>query len=177
MTKKTNFFIILLIASYINLSFANQAVADEVNNNLELTEFINENVIDESVNQKQDEILNNFEQSYILENDKINPSHFYNSAIIQALDKSTATKSILKINIGSQKKFGNILIKLHRCWQAPLSQTPESKALIEVLEEVRQNYSVKQERIFIGWMFASTPSISSLEHPIYDLTILECTND
>lgn len=166
----------IFFLNFFNLSITHQSKAIEIeSNDLNKNQIIN----DESMDLGDDKMVTNnkLEQSYILENDKINPSHFYNSAIIQALDKSTATKSILKINIGSQKKFGNIIIKLHRCWQAPLSQTPESKALIEVIEEVRQNYNVKQEKIFSGWMFASTPSISSLEHPIYDLTILECSND
>lgn len=115
--------------------------------------------------------------SYVLSNDKINPSHFYPKAVIQALDKSTANRSIITTNIGTIKKFGNIKIKVHKCWQAPLSQTPESKALIEVIEEVKHAYKISSNVIFSGWMFASTPSISSLEHPIYDLTLLECKND
>ena len=119
----------------------------------------------------------NSSDSYVLENNKINPSHFYKKALIQALDKSTASRSIIKIDVGAEKKFGNIKIKIHKCWQAPLSQTPESKALIEVIEEVKHAYKVISNKIFSGWMFASTPSISSLEHPIYDLTLLQCQND
>ena len=73
-------------------------------------------------------------------------------------------------------KFGNIIIKLHKCWQAPLSQIPESKALIEVNEKNNNSYSKEAKNIFLGWMFASSPSISSLQHPIYDITILKCIN-
>jgi len=116
------------------------------------------------------------QQSYTLDSSKINPSNFYKSAVIQALDKSTARKKIIKINVGSEKKFDNILIKIHKCWQAPLQQTPESKALIEVIEEIKYSYEVQKSNLFFGWMLASAPSISGLEHPIYDLTLLECSN-
>tara|TARA_Y100000389_G_C17470886_1_gene530638 strand:- start:3702 stop:4043 length:342 start_codon:yes stop_codon:yes gene_type:complete len=108
--------------------------------------------------------------------DKIDPTHFYNSTLLQLLDKSTATTKVVELSIDNEIKFGNIMIKLHKCWQAPLSQIPESKALIEVNEKNNNSYSKEVKNIFLGWMFASSPSISSLQHPIYDITILKCIN-
>jgi hypothetical protein len=114
--------------------------------------------------------------SYIIEEDKIDPTHFYNATLIQALDKSTATTQIIELSTDREVKFGNISIKLHKCWQAPLSQIPESKALIEVIENNKNDLDSNLNNIFYGWMFASSPSLSSLQHPIYDLTILKCIN-
>ncbi len=115
-------------------------------------------------------------QSYTININKINPSNFYKEAVIQALDKSTAKKTILNIKVDQEEKFDNIAIKVHRCWQAPLQQTPESKALIEVIEKIKYSYEVQENNLFFGWIFASSPSVSGLEHPIYDLTLLNCKN-
>ncbi len=114
----------------------------------------------ESVSEQIEEIKSN------------NFSHFYNTAVIQGLNKTTAKTSILEMRVGDLIKFGQIQIIAHNCWQAPLDQKPESKILVEVLE----NKDGKNKRIFYGWMFASSPSISGLEHPIYDLTALSCKN-
>ena len=116
------------------------------------------------------------QDSYMVDYDKIDPTHFYNSTLLQLLDKSTATKKVVDLSIDNEIKFGNIMLKLHKCWQAPLSKIPESKALIEVNEKNNNSYSKEVKNIFLGWMFASSPSISSLQHPIYDITILKCIN-
>lgn len=95
------------------------------------------------------------------------------TATIQALNKITAKTSLLEINIGDTISFGSISIVAHKCWKAPLDQKPESKILLEVTE----NKEDLESRIFYGWIFASSPSISGLEHPIYDLTALDCTTN
>ena len=92
------------------------------------------------------------------------------TATIQALNKITAKTSLLNIKIGDKVDFGQISIIAHKCWKAPLDQKPESKLLLEVIE----NNEDLEKRIFYGWIFASSPSISGLEHPIYDLTALDC---
>ena len=102
---------------------------------------------------------------------KADPSRFYNAAIIQGLNKTTAKTSTLEMRIGDKIHFGQISIIAHKCWQAPLDQKPESKILLEVLESKNNE---PEKRIFYGWMFASSPSISGLEHPIYDLTAIGC---
>jgi hypothetical protein len=104
--------------------------------------------------------------------DKIDPSRFYNIAVVQGLNKTTAKTSTLEIRIGEKTKFGQISIIAHKCWQASLDQKPESKILLEVFEKKEGI----ETRIFYGWMFASSPSISGLEHPIYDLTAVGCKN-
>lgn len=92
-------------------------------------------------------------------------------ATIQALNKITAKTSLLTVKIGDTINFGQISILAHKCWKAPLDEKPESKLLLEVIE----NKENLETRIFYGWIFASSPSISGLEHPIYDLTALDCT--
>ncbi len=98
-------------------------------------------------------------------------SYFYKTAVVQGLNKTTAKTSILEIKIGQRIQFGKIAIIAHKCWQAPLDQKPESKILLEVLDVKSPE---EEKRIFYGWMFASSPSISGLEHPIYDIIALNC---
>ncbi len=108
--------------------------------------------------------------------ENIDPSRFSNIAVIQGLNKTTAKTSILEIKIGEKISFGTLKIIVHKCWQAPLDQKPDSKMLLEVFETKNEENQAKESRIFYGWMFASSPSISGLENPIYDLTAISCKN-
>jgi len=105
--------------------------------------------------------------------DKADPSRFYNTAVIQGMNKTTAKSSLMEMRIEEKINFGQISIIAHKCWQSSLDQKPESKILLEVFEN---KAGENPKRIFYGWMFASSPSISGLEHPIYDLTALSCKN-
>ncbi|OFW81123.1 MAG: hypothetical protein A2887_06225 [Alphaproteobacteria bacterium RIFCSPLOWO2_01_FULL_40_26] len=108
--------------------------------------------------------------------DKIDPSRFTNMVTIQGLNKTTAKISILTMKIGEKISFGTLRIIAHKCWQAPLDQKPENKILIEVFEAKEEDGKDKEDRIFYGWIFASSPSVSGIEHPIYDLTAISCKN-
>lgn len=109
--------------------------------------------------------------------DKINSSNFHQKAVIQALNKITAKTSKLETKIGDALHFGKLTIFAHKCWQAPLDQMPESKILLEIFDTSTQEDFSNENRIFYGWMLASSPSISDLEHPIYDITAIGCKTD
>jgi hypothetical protein len=113
-------------------------------------------------------IQNSPPESELVEQDDL--SRFLNVAVIQALNKTTAKTSLLEIRIGEKIAFGQIVIVAHKCWESAAYQKPESKILLEVFEN-KENQDI---RIFYGWMFASSPSISGIEHPIYDLTAIGC---
>ncbi len=105
--------------------------------------------------------------------DKIDQSNFSVTAVLQGLNKVTAKTSELRIKVGSQIEFGKLVIKAKKCWRSPPDQRPENKILLEVLETDANGI---KKVIFYGWMFSSSPSISGLEHPIYDITAIECKN-
>lgn len=105
--------------------------------------------------------------------DKVDSSRFYNKAVLQILNKTTAKSSIIEVGVGDKAEMGQISIKVDKCWQAPLDQKPDSRILLEVFETKADGAT---KRIFFGWMISSSPSISSLEHPIYDVTALSCKN-
>jgi hypothetical protein len=104
--------------------------------------------------------------------DEIDQSNFLDLAILQNLNKITTKINNLEIKVGEEVKSGRLYIKIHKCWKAPLYEKPENKILLEVF----QNNNDKKERIFYGWMFSSSPSLSGLEHPIYDITAIECVD-
>ncbi len=110
--------------------------------------------------------------------DKTDPSRFSTVAIIQGLNKITAKTSLLEIKIGNTIRFGKLTITAHKCWQSSLDQKPESKILLEIFDDnsIEKNGEKGKNRIFYGWMFSSSPSVSALEHPIYDITAVGCKN-
>ena len=94
-------------------------------------------------------------------------------ARVQSLDKVTARTSTFDIAVGETKAFGNLRITLRSCKENPPMETPESAAFFEVVE-IKQDSNA--EPVFTGWMFSSSPALSAIEHPIYDLWVLSCAS-
>lgn len=94
-----------------------------------------------------------------------------NTVILRGLNKVTARISTLEIPLGTASRFGNLDIIPKRCWKAPPESRPENAALIEIWET---KPSESPQKIFSGWMFSSSPAISTLAHPVYDVTVMEC---
>ena len=94
-------------------------------------------------------------------------------AVLQALDKITARVSTIEAPIDSTVQFGTLQITAHRCDKRPPEETPESAAFLEIVE-VRPDEEPAER--FTGWMFASSPALSALEHPVYDLWVIDCKN-
>ncbi len=104
------------------------------------------------------------------------PTRFSSYAQIQVLNKTTAKSSNLEVKVGNKIRFSSLDIAVRKCWQAPLDQRPESKILIDVAEinVDKDSGKEKENRIFYGWIFASSPSLSGVEHPIYDIVAISC---
>ena len=94
--------------------------------------------------------------------------------VLQGLDKITGRVSTIKVPVGGSVTFGALQITARACDKHPPEETPESAAFLEVIESKPDEPPVKR---FSGWMFASSPALSGLEHPIYDLVVLDCVND
>ena len=92
-------------------------------------------------------------------------------AVLEALDKITGRVFKLEAAIGSEVEFGRLRINPYKCYKSPPEQPPESIAFLEI-REARPNQEIRQ--VFSGWMFASSPGLSTLEHPIYDIVVLDC---
>jgi hypothetical protein len=95
----------------------------------------------------------------------------FDRVILQGLNKVTARAQTLEAPIGSVVRFGTIEIVAHKCWKSAPEERPENAALLEI-SEIKQGEAPQQ--IFLGWMFSSSPGLSALEHPFYDVTVVGC---
>ncbi len=92
-------------------------------------------------------------------------------AVLQGLDKITARVSAIEIDVGATARFGSLLITLRACREAPPIDPPEAAAFLEI-KEVKPGE--QPALVFSGWMFASSPALSALENPIYDVWVTGC---
>ena len=93
---------------------------------------------------------------------------------LTALDKITAKTSSFKLAIGDKKFFGPLEIKVLKCQLSEGNVGSDAVAYIQV-----KDLSAKDnDRVFLfnGWTFASSPTLQSIDHPIYDLWITGCEN-
>lgn len=96
-------------------------------------------------------------------------------AKLQSIDKVTARTLTFDVKTGSTIKFGSLYIKLLACRRAPDIEEPESAAFMQVWEVSDEGTErEKANWVFSGWMFASSPGLSAMDHPIYDVWVLEC---
>ena len=98
-----------------------------------------------------------------------------NKARLQALDKITARISTVEAPVGAVRFYGTLEITINRCAFHPPEEPPENAAFITVRDRGYDGLAPKQ--VFSGWIFSSSPAISALEHPVYDLTLLACFAD
>ena len=95
-------------------------------------------------------------------------------ALLQGLDKITARVSKFEAPVGAPVRFGTLSIRVRDCEKNTPEETPESAAFLEI-DELRPGEV--NLRVFSGWMFASSPALSALEHPVYDVNVLDCTTE
>lgn len=93
---------------------------------------------------------------------------------LQSLDKVTARTMTFEARVGSTIKFGPLYIKIQACREAPPIEKPESASFLQIWEVTPQN---EAQWIFSGWMFASSPALSSMNHPIYDVWVIDCLGE
>ena len=93
-------------------------------------------------------------------------------AVLQALDKVVARTSRLEAPLDLPVRFGTLRIVVRACHAAPPEEPPENAAFLEIDEVYRDERAV---RLYTGWMFSSTPGLAALEHPVYDIWVLACT--
>ena len=94
-----------------------------------------------------------------------------NILVLEGLDKTTGRVLQLEAGMGTTITWGPLRIRPSRCIKAPPEQLPENSAFLEVWDISQPS---KTRPLFRGWMFSSSPSVSSLEHPIYDIIVLDC---
>ena len=93
------------------------------------------------------------------------------TAHFSGLDKITGRIINFPVDIGETVQFGALQLTTRACYTRPPTETANTDAFVEV-DEVTLQGEVK--RIFTGWMFASSPGLHAVEHPIYDLWLTDC---
>ena len=121
---------------------------EEQDTNLENTN----NIIEENKNQSNDRIYIN----------------------IKALDKITAKTSTFRLAIGEKKFFASLEIKALKCQLSENNEFTDTVAYLQVKD--LSNKDNNQVFLFNGWTFASSPTLQSIDHPIYDLWVTSCEN-
>jgi hypothetical protein len=97
----------------------------------------------------------------------------YNVAVLQALDKVTARVSTFDAPVNATIRFGTLEIIARTCDKRPPEETPESTAFLDIWD-ARPGEPVVS--VYRGWMFASSPALAAMEHPVYDVWVLDCKN-
>ena len=97
----------------------------------------------------------------------------FEGAQFNALDKITARIKKLEIYLNEEQVLGSLTIILKSCQNRPPDFLPESAAYVEIYDNLNQT-SNDNNLIFSGWMFSSSPAISALEHPVYDISLISC---
>jgi hypothetical protein len=114
--------------------------------------------------------------------------------MLRWLDKITGNYKDKEIRVGETLTLGRLKVTVRACYQAPPSETPESAAFLEIHATTvaakggKEDTAAETERmhrgpqaigpdglLFSGWMFASSPGLSALEHPTYDVWVISCS--
>jgi hypothetical protein len=103
------------------------------------------------------------------------PTIEHGIAVLQGLDKVTARIDVLEVPLNREVRFGSLAIRARACYETPPTEPPESAAFLEIdTIGADSDAGEMRETTFTGWMFASTPGISALEHPVYDVWVIDC---
>lgn len=92
-------------------------------------------------------------------------------AELQALDKVTARVSTLRVPVNRPERFGTLTITVLSCSARPPDEVPDSAAWMEITDS---RAPANGAAVFRGWMFANAPGVNMLQHPVYDIRVMEC---
>ena len=91
---------------------------------------------------------------------------------IKILDKVSSKSNLLKLTIGEEKKYKNLLIKSLKCKNSEFDDNPEITAYIQVQDLTNKDND--EVFIFNGWTFSSSPTINPFDHPVYNIWLIKC---
>lgn len=91
--------------------------------------------------------------------------------MLRGLDKITGRAFDIAAPLNVPVKFATLTITARYCYSTPQSETPETAAFVQI-DDARQDKPAK--RIFSGWMYASSPGLNAVQHPLYDVWAIFC---
>lgn len=93
------------------------------------------------------------------------------TAVFSGLDKITGRIVAFEVAVDETVQFGALQLTPRVCYSRPPTESPKTTAFLEVDEVTLDN---KYRRIFTGWQFAASPGLHAIEHPIYDVWLVDC---
>ena len=96
------------------------------------------------------------------------------SVTLQTLDKITARIATTEAKLSQPVRFGTLEITAFHCAYHPPEAPPETAAFLQIKDVGYTDTKEEAAVVFSGWMFASSPAISGLEHSVYDVNVLAC---
>ncbi len=98
------------------------------------------------------------------------------TAVLRGLDKVTGHARDFDAAIGRPVRFGSLEVVARACNKRPAEETPEVSIYVEIYDTppAAEGQTAVRQEIFHGWLFASSPGLNALEHPVYDIWAIDC---
>jgi len=99
-----------------------------------------------------------------------------NAVVLRTLDKVTATTKDYTVKVGDELQYGSLTVAVKHCEKKPPEDVPETYAFLQIddLKRDGKGDDGQDVRVFSGWMLASNPAISALDHGVYDIWVIDC---
>lgn len=92
-------------------------------------------------------------------------------ALFNGLDKITGVTTTFEVKVGEEKQFGGMMVKANVCYTRPVTEEPNTTSFVQI-DDIGSGKD--KRRVFSGWMFAQSPGLNALEHPVYDVWLIGC---
>ncbi|MEO1330694.1 MAG: DUF2155 domain-containing protein, partial [Pseudomonadota bacterium] len=89
---------------------------------------------------------------------------------LRGLDKLTGDVATFEAPVGGDVAFDRLRIEVKACFSRPAARAPESSVFLQIFDTKPEPDAMS----FSGWMFASSPALSAMDHPRYDVWVLSC---
>lgn len=165
---KINLFFFIFFINFLSLLYAEEKIISVPLINLENLEpsFEEEDAKEKNISD---------EENLSLKEKKIKKVKNKSTRVnMVALDKITAKTSNINLSLGETKKFGLLEIKALRCGNIK-SQSEQGQAAYIQVKDLSDNLN-NQVFVFNGWTFSSSTTLNPLDHPVYDLWLINCEN-
>tara|TARA_B110000438_G_scaffold90614_1_gene90054 strand:- start:467 stop:997 length:531 start_codon:yes stop_codon:yes gene_type:complete len=169
--KNLIFFLVFLLVSSLSVFAADKIETVPLINLEELSPTFEEDKDELEKLEKKNVNLNNIEDSFENSNKKKDNRIYIN---LKALDKITAKTSAIRLAVGEKEFFGPLEIKALKCQLSENKYSTDTVAYLQVKDLSAKDNN--QVFLFNGWTFASSPTLQSIDHPIYDLWVVDCEN-
>ena len=169
--KNFIFFLVFLFVNNLSVFAADKIESVPLINLEELSPTFEEDKDELEKIEKKNVNLNNIEDILEKSNTKKDNKIYIN---LKALDKITAKTSAIRLAVGEKEFYGPLEIKALKCQLSENKDSTDAVAYLQVIDLSAKDNN--QVFLFNGWTFASSPTLQSIDHPIFDLWIIGCEN-